>query len=163
MSRTSSAFTLLEVMGAVVILGLLGTSLITSTMDSTYRAGQARDQLIASLLADDVLAELETRAADGGVAPGMEETDRDGFHITVTTAAADVSQLLAGRGDGDRDLAPATLLEPKRGSRPALLELRVEITGPGGLVTERTSFAFDPGASPELQDLAPVEDEEAPQ
>ena len=155
--------TLLEVLGAVVILGLVGVSVITSSMDSSLDAAHARDLLTASLLADDALAELETRAAAGGIPLGTQETERDGFRIAVTTAAADVGALLAARQAGDRELGPATLFQEPRSGRPALLELRVDVSLSGEVVTQRTSFAFDPTASSELQALAPEEDEGAPE
>ena len=105
MRGSRSGLTLLEVMGAVAILGLASVWLITPAMDATVRAGQARDRLNASLLADDVLAELETRAASEGIAPGTHESERDGFRISVTAVAADASALLAAHNATPQQLA----------------------------------------------------------
>ena len=157
MSRARTGFTLLEVLGAVVILGLVGVSLITSSMNATVLAGQARDRLVASLLADGVLADLELEAAAGRLVPGTSENDRDGFRIAVTVSAADLGPLARGT-PAERDAGPAALLEDTRGAPPSLLQLHVEVTDSGGLVVERTSFMFDGTASPELQALAPLED-----
>ncbi len=161
MKRASAAFTLLEVMGAVVILGIVGVSLITSSMDSSHRARQARDRLTASLLADSALAEVESRAQAGGLTPGSQQDETpEGFAIVVETEAVDFASLAGGSlGERDRDAGPAVLLEAQRGQASSLMQIRVAVSdGSGGLVAERTSFIFDPTASADLQSLAPVEE-----
>ena len=158
MSRGRAGFTLLEVLGAVVILGLVGVSLITSSMNATILAGQARDRLVASLLADGVLADVELEAAAGRLIPGTSENERDGFQIAVTVSAADLGALTGGTpAEHERGEGPAAGLEDTRGAPPSLLELHVEVTDSSGLVVERTSFMFDGTASPELQALAPID------
>lgn len=155
--RRASGFTLLEVMGAVVILGIIGVSLITASMDSAYRAAQARDRMGTSLVADSLIAELETRARAGGLEPGTQHSQTDdGLEIVIETRPASLIELAAGALlERDRDDGPAELLEEQRGAPASLLQIHVQVTDPGGGVVERTGFVFDPAASEALQALAP--------
>ena len=133
-------------------------------MDSVYRAGQARDRLETSLVADSRIAELETMALLGALEPGTRRDETaDGLEIVVEVWPASLAELAAGAWlERDRDDGPATLLEEQRGAPAALLQIHVVVTDPGGLVVERTGFVFDPAASEELQALAPADAPDSP-
>ena len=164
--KRASGFTMLEVMGAVLILGLLGTSLMTATLESTRRAAGARDLLTASLLADSALTDLlAARRASGapGFAPGRDEREDQGFRIAVETRPVDAAALgMAPLVERPRGEPPASVLAVARGGTPALLSVHVEVSGADGVLAERTTFVFDPRAVPELEELAPPPAEPGP-
>lgn len=68
MRRAERGLTLLEVMAAIMLLGILYATLATRTTQGIWQETETRSRLEASLLADQVLAELETQLASG-VAP----------------------------------------------------------------------------------------------
>jgi type II secretory pathway pseudopilin PulG len=152
-------------MGAVVILGIVGVSLITSSMDSSHRARQARDRMAASLLADSTLAAIETRGQLEGLTPGNQhDATDDGFEIDIAIQPADLAELagdfgLAGGLDrGEGKSGSPDLFATRRNAPAVLTQIHIRVTDPGGSIAERVSFVFDAAASPELQALAPVDD-----
>ena len=151
MKRTNG-FTLLEVMGAVLILGLIGTSLMTATLESTRRTGEARDRLTASLLADSALADARARRDLGTLAAGNDQSDQSGFQVSVRTTPLDAAALgFAPLMERERDEPPAEALSANGRAAPPLYEIRVEVTAQNALVAERTSYLFDGQASQALQ------------
>lgn len=164
MRKVSSGFTLLEVMGAVVILGIVGVSLITSSMDSSHRARQARDRLGASLLADSTLAAIETHTKSGGLTPGTQRDEtEDGYEIEIETQPANLAALAGGLGEPEDEDDSAGLLSASSRGPAVLTQIHVRVTDPSGGVAERVSFVFDASVSPELQALAPATETEQTQ
>ena len=155
--RSRSGFTLLEVMGAVAILGLVAASLMTASINSARISGDARDRMAASLLADSLLAELETAAArgDGSVSALAGERAIDGFDVAVAVTPFDPATLgLEPLVDRERGGPPAAALAADpRGPAP-LSWMRIDVTSIGGVEVTRTSIAFDPTASAALAELA---------
>ena len=63
--RSRAGFTLIEVMGAVAILGLSYILLATSAIEGLRIIGDSQRRIEASLIADQTLAEIEIAAAIG--------------------------------------------------------------------------------------------------
>jgi len=85
------AFTLLEVLAAVAILALVYTVLARVGIQGFRAEGGADRRLRASLIADDVLAEIEGQLAMGSAPPlGEKEGAREEYLIHVRVTPADV-------------------------------------------------------------------------
>ena len=155
--RDAAGFTLLEVMGAVVILGIVATSLMTASINSTRIAGDARDRLRASLLADSIVAEIESTATSPGGAAAVDTGDReiDGYTVSVSVDPVDAASIglegLVARERGEPEAA--VLAGDPRGGAP-LSRVRVIVKSPSGIETTRVTFSFDPSAAPGLAELA---------
>ena len=78
-----SAFTLLEVLAAVAILGIVYVVLADVAMQGLYAEGRAKRRLEASLKADLYLSELEVEIEAGTVPPlgPLPELEEDGFRV----------------------------------------------------------------------------------
>jgi len=93
--RRAAGFTLLEVMAAVLVLGLLYTVLAETAMRGLRSEGISRRRTEASLLADDRLSQLELQLALGEVPKsGEEEEAVDPYRIVVRVQPYDPSPLL---------------------------------------------------------------------
>ena len=89
------AFTLLEVLAAVLILGLLYTLLADRAMRGLRSEGQSRRLTEAASLADTALVDLETLLALGApVAPLREVTEHGDFSLLVEVAPEEVETLV---------------------------------------------------------------------
>ncbi len=79
-----SAFTLLEVLAAVAILGIIYIVLADVTMQGLFAEGRAKRRLEASLKADLHLSELELQFEAGVVPPlgPLPEIEEDGFRVS---------------------------------------------------------------------------------
>jgi prepilin-type N-terminal cleavage/methylation domain-containing protein len=89
------AFTLLEVMAAVLILGLLYATLATAAIRGLRSEGVSRRKIEASLIADRFLADLEAQLALGQVPPtGSEEQDVDVYRVVVSSQPFDPTPIL---------------------------------------------------------------------
>lgn len=158
-----AGFTLLEVLVAVAIFGLLFTVLTGVAMQGLRAEGESGRELRASLLADRALAELETNLDLGVVPPlGREEHEEEDFFVEVEVAAFDLELPDAGpRGKRERrqDSPAGTLLGRGLGSSASPLR-RIDVRvhwGEGVFEREvrRTSFALDAeAAAPLLESLA---------
>ncbi len=78
-----SAFTLLEVLAAVAILGIIYIVLADVTMQGLFAEGRAKRRLEASLKADRHLSDLELQLEAGVVPPlgPLPEIEEDGFQV----------------------------------------------------------------------------------
>ncbi len=84
--RRRQAMTLLEVLAAVALLGIVFTALSRSATLGVLSEGDSRRRLQASLLADSRLTQLEL-AASAGVLPeiGVTEEEQDEFLVVIET------------------------------------------------------------------------------
>ena len=94
-----AAFTLLEVMAAVLILGLLYAALATAAIEGLRSEGVSRRKVEASLVADRFLADLEAQMALGQIPPsGAEEQEVDvagiAYRVAVQVQAFDPTPML---------------------------------------------------------------------
>jgi prepilin-type N-terminal cleavage/methylation domain-containing protein len=154
----NAAFTLLEVLAAVAVVGLVYWVLFAMAIDAVGAEGDAQRRLRASLLADRALGEVEGLLA-GGISPqiGRTESDEDPYRIEVEiapyglaqVAARIVEQRKAEKRGGSRVPEPALLVAPSQGPAP-LLSIAVRVSWQEGsreAEVRRTSFGFDPVAA----------------
>jgi prepilin-type N-terminal cleavage/methylation domain-containing protein len=156
----SRGFTLLEVLVAVAVLGLLYTALAGVAIQGLRAEGESYRRLEASLLADSLLADIEVGLGEG--APprlGREEDERDGFTIVTEVSAYELPvQLEAPEGlpKGSASLFGGRTQE----SMIRRVDVSVSWTeGADELSVRRTSFGLDlEQAAPLLEGLATAED-----
>jgi prepilin-type N-terminal cleavage/methylation domain-containing protein len=170
MRSSNGAFTLLEVMAAVAILALSYTTLASSGIIGLQREGEARRRIEASLVADGVLAEIETGIEAGGAPPlGREEREFDGFRVDVEITSFSIEipeeegpggqrlsharSRLQGDQEQAQDVIPGPSLLGGDGPSGAVSPLRridvrvVWDEGFGEREVSRTTFALDPEAA----------------
>lgn len=169
--RARRGFTLLEVMAAVAVLGLVTVVLARLQAQGAMAEGEARRRMEASLRADRVLADLEaTWAAGAPIAPDRREAREDGFDVVVDVAPFEaerfgLADLLAEPGaDAPRGapelppVGPPALLTAEGRRAPPVFVVTVTVSwleGAEELATTRTTFAFDrQAAAPLLEPVA---------
>ncbi len=158
-------FTLLEVLAAIAVLALVYTALAQAAMQGLAHEGDASRRLRASLLADQVLSEIEAQLA-ANVAPsvGLTETEDEdqAYAIAVEvrpfdlgafalaaaeTAAAQRGQPGVGEAPNAAGGPALQLLTAPPGAPPPLLEIDVTVRwleGADEQLVTRTTFAADP-------------------
>jgi prepilin-type N-terminal cleavage/methylation domain-containing protein len=144
MRRTERGFTLIEVLAAVAVLGLLYTVLAEGAMQALRAEGVSKRRLEASLLADSRLAEVELELEGNSVpAVGATESEEDDFRVVVTVEPFDL--MLPGLGAEDEKPGPLLGdLTQDRSSPLRKIEVRVFwFEGQGELKVVRTTFALD--------------------
>jgi prepilin-type N-terminal cleavage/methylation domain-containing protein len=176
--RSRSGFTLLEVLAAVALLGIVYTQLIQSGAMGLQHEGEARRRIEASLLADSVLTEIESMIEAGAPPPvGTDEREENGFRIAVAVepftleipedVGAGGKRLAKGEsrlGGGEANAPPPpsagpSLLGGEGPASPSPLRLiTVEVAwdeGFGERAARRATFALDAeAAAGTLQALA---------
>jgi prepilin-type N-terminal cleavage/methylation domain-containing protein len=94
-ARRLQGFTLLEVMAAVLVLGLLYSALATAAIRGLRSEGVSRRKVEASLIADRFLADLEAQLALGDIPKsGVEEQDVDIYRVGVNIQPFDPTPIL---------------------------------------------------------------------
>ncbi len=162
----SRGFTLLEVLVAVALLGIVVTVLARTAMEGMGYEGDGMRRTRASLLADQELWRVEAALRLGTLPEvGHQEADADEFHVSL-----DVQPLVPGAGGLGDLLAPSG--EPAPGAAPAdpataaaigLFQVLVRVRWIEGLAEQevtRSTFAYD--ASAAAQALAESEEENTP-
>ena len=166
--RSERAFTLIEVMAAVFMLGLFVAAISQLLTQARRNEGFARLQAQAAALADDAVATLEEGFARGATpALGSNEGGEAPWRVVTEVRAFDSTLL-----------APAAASEPERGARaapgaasflsapsasasPPLLEIEVRVSWEGAPVDSETgepfsirrrTFALNPAALEALAD-----------
>jgi prepilin-type N-terminal cleavage/methylation domain-containing protein len=165
----SPGFTLLEVLAAVAVLGLVYVVVARGAIQGMQTQGDASRRLRASLLADRTLNELELALAAGATPEiGETQSSQEDFEVVVEVAPFDVASLLeALTVEEDRpetSTASLRLLEPSvRGGAPTVLSIVVRVAWIEGVSEReitRTSFAFDAeAAAPLLETISGPEDQ----
>jgi prepilin-type N-terminal cleavage/methylation domain-containing protein len=169
--RARRGFTLLEVLVAVALLGLVVSVLAGSAIQGMAYEGDAARRLRASLLADRALWQVEAALELGAPPqPQHEETaEGDEFRITVDVQPLDLAQaglgaLLAPGPAAAAAPEDAPAVAPAPGAAPVplyLVSVRVAwIEGLQELDVTRTTFAFDGSAA--LQALGASAQQGAP-
>jgi prepilin-type N-terminal cleavage/methylation domain-containing protein len=184
------AFTLLEVLAAVAVFGLVYVVVARAAIEGLGVEGDAGRRLRASLLADRVLGEIETGIAAGAAPPpGRSELEEEEYQVQVEVTPLDPAALglapalvaperegsARGRrrpGEGsalDSGAAPRggeapSLFEPTPGADASpLLQIQVRVAWLEGAVPQqvsRTTFAFDLAAAAPLLEGLPDAGEE---
>lgn len=139
-ARRLAGFTLLEVMAAVLVLGLIYTVLAESAMHGLRSEGTNRRRGEASLLADRRLAELEATLPGGApLSPGSTEEDVPPYHVTVEVAPLDLLAMLPPDPD-----AP----EPSRNETPPASLLTTSPQGQSRIQQVTVTVAWDEAGQP---------------
>ncbi|MCH7868448.1 MAG: prepilin-type N-terminal cleavage/methylation domain-containing protein [Myxococcales bacterium] len=100
-------FTLMEVLGAIAILGISYTMLATSSIDGLRLIGESTRRSDASLLADSLLADIELMAEIGQpIYVGFDELEEEPF--TIVVEILDLAEEFAGSSS---DVESKDLLE----------------------------------------------------
>jgi hypothetical protein len=141
-----AGLTLLEVLAAAMIFALVMTVLISTSSTAVHRVGQSARRLEASLVADEILADLEIQMKQG-IAPEIDEEEsvRDPYEIRVVRF-----DLLGEDGDGTVPgdaLDVAALLGtglPEVAKHLKQYDIEVSWIEQGGPQSvTRTTFAYD--------------------
>jgi prepilin-type N-terminal cleavage/methylation domain-containing protein len=139
----SAAFTLLEVLAAVAIMGIWYTVIATGALYGLRSEGENLRRIRASLVADEHLAEIESTMALAGPLPLREEEIEDedeGLSIRIT-----VSEFVP-EGEEPVDGLEGLISGEQKGMLEFLRAIRVEVAWQEGLeehTVERETFAFD--------------------
>lgn len=181
-----AGFTLLEVLAAVAVLGLVYSVLATSAIQGMRQEGDAGHRLRASLLADQRITEIEAQVALGQT-PELGETEDEEEEFLVRTevrpldlevgdtkaskrAKDRLERAVGARPKGGQGEA-GTLLHPAGGSKQPLLR-RIDLAvvwtdGASEQSVRRTTFGLDAvAAAPLIEQLvaaAAAEKEQAAQ
>jgi prepilin-type N-terminal cleavage/methylation domain-containing protein len=154
-------FTLIEVLGAIAILGIWYVMLATLAMQGMQTVGESQRRLQASLLADEVLAEFELQTAQGqSIEVGSEERDEEPFSLEIEVI--DISDDPGGEADSydtldDEDMGLLEFFASEEDSPFAeirggnwlleyLREIRITVTwqeGAGERTIVRNSYLWD--------------------
>jgi prepilin-type N-terminal cleavage/methylation domain-containing protein len=140
-------FTLLEVLAAVAILGIWYMVAATIAMQGLRAEGQSQRQIRASLIADGVLADLESDFALASPPPAQDdETEQGDFTIRVEIKPYELTL----PGTAQTKNAPTPALEKLSGSggHSVLSQVRVEVRWADGVDEQsviRETFGLDLG------------------
>jgi prepilin-type N-terminal cleavage/methylation domain-containing protein len=159
------AFTLIEVMAAVFILGLFVAAISQLLQQASKNEGRARLDAQAAVLADTEIARLEEGLARGAPPPlGKSESGEGSWRITTEVAPFDATKLagITPEAEGGRPAPPSApgaegswLLSPRAKQTPPLLEIAVRVSWDGAPVDadtgqpaaiRRRTFALNPAA-----------------
>lgn len=122
--RAAEAFTLLEVLAAVAILGILYATLARVGAQGMRSEATSRTRLEASLLADQRLAELETQVAAGSIPPvGRSEEELGEFVVTTEVEAYELPKPPTPEGTVNRT--------PSAPEAPGIFDLATAISEDG--------------------------------
>ncbi len=169
--RASRGFTLLEVLAAVAVLGLVYSLIATAAIHGLRAEGDATRRLRASLLADEWITNIEAQIA-AGTPPALGETEEEHGDFVVRTAVSGleiaipetkaskraqerIERAVAGPAKGPRE-GTASFLDPAGASKEPLLR-RIDLSVAWGeenarQTVRRTAFGLDRAAAAPLID-----------
>jgi hypothetical protein len=94
-SRRDGAFTLLEVMAAVLVLGMLYAVLATAAIQGLRSEGESKRRIEASLLADRWLSDLEIQLALGQVPEkGTQQEEVQSYVVSTNVVPFDPTAMM---------------------------------------------------------------------
>jgi len=150
--RAEPGFTLLEVLAAVLVVGMTFTVLAGANIDGLRAEGLAARRLEASLLADRTLAGIEAGLGAGAAPPvGTSESELDGFRVRVEVTPYELApeplpgepaQPPAGAGADE----PTLLAAPGSGAVTPLRRVAIQVLWDDGVAehaVRRDSVVFD--------------------
>jgi prepilin-type N-terminal cleavage/methylation domain-containing protein len=147
---TRRGFTLVEVMAAVLVLGLLYTVLAGAAMRGLRSEGMDRRRANAEMIADREIMTIETELATGlPLEDGLLEREEEPYKVSSNVEPFDVLSLLPAplhaeivRGTDPK--APSVLHDERGQSRIRRISVVVEWDEAGEPdAVERTTFAYD--------------------
>jgi prepilin-type N-terminal cleavage/methylation domain-containing protein len=162
-----SGFTLLEVLGAVAILGLWYVVLASLAVNGLRAEGESNRRLHASLLADEIISGFEAQMMTGHAPPlANDESERGDFRVRIEVSPFELPPTLApteaATGPNRRSRATQSLLTSTPQAPGTLRTIRVEVAWQEGFEQRsvtRTTYAFDLEAARPL--LEPYDPEPA--
>lgn len=159
-----AGFTLLEVLAAIALLGIVFTALSRSASMGVISEGRSRNLLEASVLADSQLAILELAIAAGEVpALGVEELEVDDFLVTIETLPFALPDALEEERDALISTPSTVFGDGSDTNAGAVREIRLSIgwpDAPDERSIERVTYAVDYAAINGLDELGGLSIEE---
>ena len=151
MRRAERALTLLEVMAAVALLGILYTFLAKAATQGVRSEADSRRRMEASLLADAALAEIETRLAAGETLQlERSEHENEGFRVSIEVTPFALPAELAGELAQTAPDAPSVFGAGGANAPNLLQRVEVRVVWDDGVFERsagRVTFAFDSQAA----------------
>jgi prepilin-type N-terminal cleavage/methylation domain-containing protein len=144
--RARRGFTLLEVLGAVLVLGLLYSVLAEVAIQGLRAEGESRRRLEASLFADELLSEIEASLAAGQVPPLGVSLEEDEFYIIELEVSPVNTGALLPPGVLGEEETLANLMGAQKDETP-IREITLTISWPEGdreLSVQRTTLGLSP-------------------
>jgi prepilin-type N-terminal cleavage/methylation domain-containing protein len=151
--RARAGFTLLEVLAAVLVVGMVFPILARMNIQGLRAEGNSARRLEASLIADQAVAEIEIQLASGSAPQvGQDEREREEFRIRVEvtplefTLAALPEELAATPRPGDEAQGNSLLATPDSGRVTPLRHVHIAVAWQDGVFEEsvvRDTFVFD--------------------
>jgi uncharacterized membrane protein YgcG len=137
-------------MAAVIVLGLLYTLLASTAVEGLRSEGTSRRRLEASLLADEVLYDLEGQMLTGALPEeGRSEDEVGDYRVTVDVLPFDPTPFLPQETE-PTDAEIVTLLGAPAAGEPSLIRIfEVAVSWSEGFDehrVRRTTFAYDVAA-----------------
>lgn len=155
--RRRSGMTLLEVLAAVALLGIVFTALARSATLGVLSEGDSRRRLEASLLADSRLAQLELAASSGSVPElGEEEEEAGDYRIVIDTRVWELPEALAEAREIQTSNASEVFGSPTLGTEGLVREIELRVVWSDGVqerAVRRTTYAIDFSSVAEGLDL----------
>lgn len=151
-ARRHGAFTLLEVMAAVAILGIWYVIIAEGSVQGLRAEGTNRRILEASLIADSRLADIEAGLLDGSApAPSESSSEQDGFEVSVKVVKFSKGAGRPGKRDEEESRSGLAGLGPLiseeiPGAANHLRQVYVDVSWQEGnqrRAVRRITFAFD--------------------
>ena len=147
MRRAERGLTLLEVLAAVAILGLLYTVLARAAIQGLRSEGESKRRIEASLLIDEQLVQIETQIAAGVTPPlGLTESEAGDFRVATDVQPLEFYEGLVGDLAEAPSDAPSVLGRQAVGGESPLRIISVAVSWNEGVFErriERTTFAID--------------------
>jgi prepilin-type N-terminal cleavage/methylation domain-containing protein len=154
MRRAERALTLLEVMAAVALLGIVYTFLAKAATQGVRSEADSRRRMEASLLADATLAEIETRLALGeALQLERTEDENEGFRVSVEVTPFELAAELAGKLTGTAPEVPIAFSAAGAKAPSLVQRVEVRVVWHDGIFersAQRVTFAFDTQAAQTL-------------
>lgn len=156
--------TLIEVMAAVALLGLVYTALASKATQGVMSEGDSLRRFQASLIADEKLAEIETIAAMKQTPDlGRSEDESEDGVFLIDVEVSEWKLPLPPEPEGSEPARPnsESVLGGGEGDPGALLQVRVRISWVGAFgerSIERVTFVLD---QDQIRVLAPADPEGA--
>ncbi len=157
--RGAHGLTLIEVLAAVALLGLVYTALASKATQGVMSENDSLRRFHASLLADQALAAIETTAAMQETPElGMrEEESEDGiYRVSVEVSPWDVPLPPKPEGSPERNPKTVNILEGSGPNAGAVLQVSVRVSWDdlfGERSVERMTFVLD---NARIRELAPA-------
>jgi prepilin-type N-terminal cleavage/methylation domain-containing protein len=150
--RSACGFTLVEVLAAVLVLGLLYTVLASSAMRGLRAEGIDRRRADAAMVADRALSEIELEIARGELPKdGLFEEEQEPYVVRLDVQPVDVLAMVPRSALEDVALpdprAPSVLHDERGQSRVRRISVVVAWDEAGEESSvERTTYALDTAA-----------------